>query len=132
MTLKPREKVTLSDLENKIKSARNSNDYVLINFGKKGEFIKLAFCKDQTYCIGYNFWNMEFAVRTNIMLKQYPKSATGALANWLYTWVTRLNRQNSYINENLQEVTLVYYIDMIFRILYQRKLNIMQKTNLVM
>ena len=92
MTLKPREKVTLSDLENKIKSARNSNDYVLINFGKKGEFIKLAFCKDQTYCIGYNFWNMEFAVRTNIMLKQYPKSSTGALANWLYTWVTRLNR----------------------------------------
>lgn len=92
MNLKPKEKITLSDLENKVKSARNSNDYVLINFGKKGEFIKLAFCKDQTYCIGYNFWNMEFAIRTNIMLKQYPKSATGALANWLFTWVTKLNR----------------------------------------
>ena len=92
MTLKPREKVTLSDLENKIKSARNSNDYVLINFGKKGEFIKLAFCKDQTYCIGYNFWNMEFAVRTNIMLKQYPKTVTNKLAAYLFDWVNKLNR----------------------------------------
>ena len=92
MSIKPREKITLSDLENKIKSARNSNDYVLINFGRKGEFIKLAFCKDQTYCIGYNFWNMEFAVKTNILMKQYKKSVNGVLANWLYTWVTRLNR----------------------------------------
>lgn len=92
ISLKPKDKLSLSDLEQKVKSARNSNDYVLINFGRKGEFIKVAFCKDQTYCIGYNFWNMEFAVKTNIMLKQYPKTVTGALANWLYTWVTRLNR----------------------------------------
>lgn len=92
INLKPRDKLSLSDLEQKVKSARNSNDYVLINFGRKGEFIKVAFSKDQTYCIGYNFWNMEFAVKTNIMLKQYPKTVTGALSNWLYTWVTRLNR----------------------------------------
>lgn len=92
INLKPKEKLSLSDLEQKVKSARNSNDYVLINFGRKGEFIKVAFCKDQTYCIGYNFWNMEFTVKTNIMLKQYPKTVTGSLSNWLYTWVTRLNR----------------------------------------
>jgi hypothetical protein len=90
--LKPKDKLNLSDVEQKIKSARNSNDYVQINFGRKGEFIKLAFCKDQTYCIGYNFWNMEFAVKTNILIKQYPKTVAGQLANWLYTWVTRLNR----------------------------------------
>lgn len=92
MNIAPREKLSLSDLEQKVKSARNSNDYVLINFGRKKEFIKIAFCKDQTYCIGYNFWNMEFAIKTNIMMKQYPKTVTTALANWLYTWVTRLNR----------------------------------------
>ena len=92
INLKPKDKVTLNDLETKIKNARNSNDYVLVNFGRKGEFIKIAFCKDQTYCIGYNFWNMEFAVKTNILMKQYSKSVNGVLANWLYTWVTRLNR----------------------------------------
>lgn len=92
INLKPKEKLTLNDLESKIKNARNSNDYVLVNFGRKGEFIKIAFCKDQTYCIGYNFWNMEFAVKTNILMKQYSRSVNGVLANWLYTWVTRLNR----------------------------------------
>ena len=92
INLKPKDKVTLNDLETKIKNARNSNDYVLVNFGRKGEFIKIAFCKDQTYCIGYNFWNMEFAIKTNILMKQYSKSVNGVLANWLYTWVTRLNR----------------------------------------
>lgn len=92
INLKPKEKLSLSDVEQKMKSARNSNDYVLVNFGRKNEFIKIAFCKDQTYCIGYNFWNMEFAVKTNIIMKQYPKTVIGTLSNWLYTWVTRLNR----------------------------------------
>lgn len=92
INVKPREDLNLNDLESKIKSARNSNDYVLVNFGHKGEFIKIAFCKDQTYCIGYNFWNMEFAVKTNLIVKQYPKTVNGVLANWLYTWVSRLNR----------------------------------------
>ena len=59
---------------------------------RKGEFIKIAFCKDQTYCIGYNFWNMEFAVKTNIMLKQYPKTVNNKLAAWIFDWVNRLNR----------------------------------------
>lgn len=92
INLKPKEKLSLSDVEQKMKSARNSNDYVLVNFGRKNEFIKIAFCKDQTYCIGYNFWNMEFAVKTNIIMRQYPKTVIGTLSNWLYTWVTRLNR----------------------------------------
>lgn len=92
INLQPREKLNLSDVEQKMKSARNSNDYVLVKFGRKNEFIKIAFCKDQTYCIGYNFWNMEFAIKTNIIMKQYPKTVVGTLSNWLYTWVTRLNR----------------------------------------
>lgn len=89
--LKPKEKLNLNDVEKYIKSARNSNDYILIKFGRKGEFIKIAFCRDQTYCIGYNFWNMEFAVKTNILLKQYPKTVNGVLSNWLYNWVDKLN-----------------------------------------
>ena len=92
MNIAPREKLSLSDLEQKVKSARNSNDYVLINFGRKKEFIKIAFCKDQTYCIGYNFWNMEFSVKTNVMLKQYPKTVTNKLAAYLFDWVNKLNR----------------------------------------
>lgn len=92
VTYKPRERVMLNDMETKMKSARNSNDYVLVNFGRKGEFIKIAFCKDQTYCIGYNFWNMEFQIKTNIMIKQYPKSVPMKLADWLTDWVNKLNR----------------------------------------
>lgn len=92
LNYKPKEKPLLNDIETKIKSARNSNDYILVNFGRKGEFIKLAFCKDQTYCIGYNFWNMEFQVKTNIMLKQYSKTVPAKLAAWLTEWVTKLNR----------------------------------------
>lgn len=92
INLSPKQKVLLNDLENKVKNARNSNDYILINFGRKGQFIKVAFCKDQTYVVGYNFWNMEFAMKTNIMLKQYPKIVNAKIASYLFDWVNKLNR----------------------------------------
>ena len=92
INLSPKQKVLLNDLENKVKNARNSNDYILINFGRKGQFIKVAFCKDQTYVVGYNFWNMEFAMKTNIMLKQYPKTVKKKIASYLFDWVNKLNR----------------------------------------
>lgn len=90
--MKPKERINLNDLEIKMRNARNSCDYVLVNFGRKGEFIKVAFCKDQTYCIGYNFWNMEFAIKTNVMMKQYPKTVLTKLSAWLFDWVNKLNR----------------------------------------
>lgn len=89
---KPKERLLLNDIETKIKNARNSNDYIIINFGHKGEFIKIAFCKDQTYCVGYNFINIEFMVKTNVMLKMYPKVVNQKLALYLFDWVNRLNR----------------------------------------
>ena len=92
INLSPKQKVLLNDLENKVENARNSNDYILINFGRKGQFIKVAFCKDQTYVVGYNFWNMEFAMKTNIMLKQYPKTVNAKIASYLFDWVNKLNR----------------------------------------
>lgn len=92
INLSPKQKVLLNDLENKVKNARNSNDYILINFGRKDQFIKVAFCKDQTYVVGYNFWNMEFAMKTNIMLKQYPKTVNAKIASYLFDWVNKLNR----------------------------------------
>lgn len=92
INLSPKQKVLLNDLENKVKNARNSNDYILINFGRKGQFIKVVFCKDQTYVVGYNFWNMEFAMKTNIMLKQYPKTVNAKIASYLFDWVNKLNR----------------------------------------
>lgn len=92
VNLKPREKLLLNDMEKSVKDARNSNDYVLINFGRKGEFIKIAFCKDQTYCIGYNFWNMEFSVKTNVMLKQYRVTNVVKIATYITDWINRLNR----------------------------------------
>lgn len=92
INIKPKDKLLLNDVETKLKNARNSNDYILVNFGRKGEFIKIAFSKDQTYTIGYNFWNMEFSVKTNIMLKQYPKTVTTKLASYLFNWVNKLNR----------------------------------------
>ena len=92
ISVKPKDRLVLSDIETKVRSARNSNDYILINFGRKGEFIKVAFSKDQTYCIGYNFWNMEFSVKTNVMLKQYPKTVNNKIAAYLFDWVNKLNR----------------------------------------
>ena len=92
ISLKPKEIIELNDLERKVKDARNTNDYILIKFGRKGEFIKVAFSRDQTYTIGYNFMNMEFMVKTNVMLKQYPKTVISKIALYLYTWVNRLNR----------------------------------------
>lgn len=92
INLQPRQKLLLNEIETKMKNARNSNDYILVNFGRKEEFIKIAFCKDQTYCIGYNIWNMEFAVKTNIMIRQYPKINITKLAFWMFDWINRLNR----------------------------------------
>lgn len=92
INLPPKQKLLLNDLEMKIKNARNSNDYVQVNFGRKNQFIKIAFSKDQTYTIGYNIWNMEFSVKTNIMIRQYPKTNNSKLASWLFDWVNRLNR----------------------------------------
>lgn len=92
INMKPKDRISLNDIETKITNARNSNDYILVNFGRKGEFIKISFSKDQTYCIGYNFWNMEFQVKTNIMIKQYPKTVNKKLASWLFNWVNQLNR----------------------------------------
>lgn len=92
INLKQKDRLNISEVETKVKSARNSNDYILINFGGKNEFIKIAFCKDQTYCVGYNFINMEFTIKLNYMIKQYPKTVTGKLSAWLCDWVNRLNR----------------------------------------
>lgn len=90
--LQPRQRISLNELEMKVKKARNTNDYILVNFGRKREFIKIAFCRDNTYCIGYNIWNMEFTIKTNIMIKQYPKTVNGRIANYLFTWVNKFNR----------------------------------------
>lgn len=92
VTVPYRDRMDLSDTENKIRNARNSNDYILVYFGNKGQFIKMSFHRDQTYTIGFNFINMEFQVKLNYMMKQYPKIVNGKLAAWLVDWVNKLNR----------------------------------------
>lgn len=89
--LKPKDKLILNDLETKIKNARNSNDYVLVNYGTKGDFIKISFQKDATYTIGYNIWNMEFWNKTRILLRQYKVSNVYVLALYLTNWINKLN-----------------------------------------
>lgn len=91
INLKQTEQLKLNEIENKLKNARNSCDYILVNFAK-GRFIKIAFCKDQTYCVGYNFYHMEFSYKTNCMLKQYPHTNNGKLSGWLTEWVNRFNK----------------------------------------
>ena len=92
ISIKPRQLIELNDLETKVKNARNTNDYILVHFGRKGEFIKVAFNRDQTYTIGYNFINIEFMTKTNVMIKQYPKTVVSKIALYLFTWINRLNR----------------------------------------
>ena len=93
INLIPKSELNLNEMEKKIRSARNSNDYVLVNFGRKGEFIKVAFCKDQTYTIGHNIWNMEFWTKLRVLNKQYKVGNPIVLAQFLTNWVNRLNRK---------------------------------------
>ena len=92
VNLKPKEQLNLNDIEKKVKSARNSNDCILVNFGRDGKFIKIAFSKDQTYTIGHNIWNMEYSVKTNVLTRQYRVSVSNVLANYLTNWVNKLNK----------------------------------------
>lgn len=93
INLKHKETLSLNTMENYIKDARNSNDYVLVNFGNRGQFIKLAFSRDMTYTVGYNFYNLEFSFKTNVLIKQYSRTVTGKLAQYFTDWINRLNRQ---------------------------------------
>lgn len=92
VTLKTKERLSLNNMENFIKDARNSNDYVLINFGTRGNFIKIAFSRDMTYTVGYNILNMEFIFKVNLLYRQYPRTVTSKLAAFFTDWVNRLNR----------------------------------------
>ena len=92
ITVPHKDRINLSDVEVKMRNARQSNDYILIYFGKKGEWIKIAFCRDQTYVIGYNFMNIEFITKLRYMMNQYPKTQVGKLSAWLTDWINKLNR----------------------------------------
>ena len=85
------DRITLNDLEQRVRSARSSNDYILINM-TENKFIKIAFSRDMTYTVGHNIYNMEFFVKTNVMLKQYPKTVTNKIAAYLFEWCNRFNR----------------------------------------
>lgn len=85
------DRITLNDLEQRVRSARSSNDYILINM-TENKFIKIAFSRDMTYTVGHNIYNMEFFVKTNVMVKQYPKTVTNKIAAYLFEWCNRFNR----------------------------------------
>lgn len=85
------DRITLNDLEQRVRSARSSNDYILINM-TENKFIKIAFSRDMTYTVGHNIYNMEFFVKTNVMVKQYPKTVTNKIAVYLFEWCNRFNR----------------------------------------
>ena len=85
------DRITLNDLEQRVRSARSSNDYILINM-TENKFIKIAFSRDMTYTVGHNIYNMEFFVKTNVMVKQYPKTVTNKIAAYLSEWCNRFNR----------------------------------------
>lgn len=90
--VKPRVRLLLNDVENKVRNARNSNDYILVKFGRKGEFIRIDFAKDQTYGVSHNLYNLEFMVKLGVMLKQYKVTNIFKIADFIFDWVNRLNR----------------------------------------
>ena len=92
ITVPHRDRININEIEPKVRNARQSNDYILIYFGNRGQFIKIGFCKDQTYVIGHNITNMEFIIKLNYFLKLYPRTINGKLSNWLCNWVNKLNR----------------------------------------
>lgn len=90
--VKPRVRLLLNDIESKVRSARNSNDYILVKFGRKGEFIRVDFAKDQTYGVSHNMYNMEFMVRLSVMVRQYRVTNIFKISDFIFDWVNRLNR----------------------------------------
>lgn len=90
--IKPRERLLLNDVEKKVRTARNSNDYILVKFGRKNEFIRVDFAKDQTYGVSHNLYNMEFQVRLSVMIRQYRVTNIFKIADFIFDWVNRLNR----------------------------------------
>lgn len=88
---KVKDRASLNELENKVKNARNSNDYILVKFGRKGEFIRVDFAKDQTYGVSHNLYNMEFIVKLNVMVRQYKVTNVRKVADFIFSWVNRLN-----------------------------------------
>lgn len=92
ITVPYRNKITTDELETKMRNAKQSNDYIQIKFGNNGKWIKVAFCKDQTYVIGYNFIDVSFATKLSYLVKQYPITVINKLSNWLVDWVNKLNR----------------------------------------
>lgn len=90
--IKPRIRLLLNDVENKVRKAKNSNDYLLVKFGRKGEFMRVDFAKDQTYGFSHNLYNMEFMARLGIMVRQYKVSNVFKIADFIFDWVNRLNR----------------------------------------
>ena len=91
-SVKPRTRLLLNDLEKKIRSAKNSNDYLLVKFGRKGEYIRVDFAKDQSYGVSHNMYNMEFQVKLGVMMRQYKVSNIFKIADFVFDWVNRLNR----------------------------------------
>ena len=79
-------------MEKKIRSAKNSNDYLLVKFGRKGEYIRVDFAKDQSYGVSHNMYNMEFQVKLGVMMRQYRVSNVFKIADFVFDWVNRLNR----------------------------------------
>lgn len=91
MTLPPRQRALLNEIETKFKNARNSNDYLQIYFGN-GKFIKVSFHRDNTYTVGYNFFNMEFQIKLNWYIKQHPMIINAKMSAFLFDWINKLNR----------------------------------------
>lgn len=93
INVKPREHIVQTQLYDSLIKARNSWDYVQINFGRQNQFLKIAFCKDQSYVIGYNFYNLMFTSRLKVLLTQYPKNINiNKLSDFIITTIDKLNQ----------------------------------------
>lgn len=89
--LKPRVELLLKSLDEKVRSARTSNDYILINFGRKNEFIRVDFARDQSYGISHNIYNPLFISRLNVFVAQYKITNIYKITNFLFEWINKLN-----------------------------------------
>ncbi|WP_304393072.1 hypothetical protein [uncultured Clostridium sp.] len=92
VNVKVKDRLSLNEMEKKVRNARNSNDYILVKFGRKGEFIRVDFAKDQTYGVSHNMYNMEFMVKLSVMIRQYKVANIYKIADFVTNWVNRLNR----------------------------------------
>lgn len=91
INLKRNENPNITKLENAIRDAKQTYDYLQINIPRNNYFIRISFNRDFTYTIGFNIWDLQFFTETNLLYRQYHTAVIAGISKYLDRQIRRLN-----------------------------------------